>query len=664
MQRSDRLDASLTDDGRYRLLVEAVTDYAIYMLDPTGIVTSWNAGAYRFKGYDAAEIIGQHFSRFYTDEDRAAGLPARALATAARESKFEGEGWRVRKDGTRFWASVIIDPIRMPGGEIVGYAKITRDLTERREAEEALRKSEQQFKLLVQGVTDYAIYLLDGDGRVSSWNPGAQRIKGYLPHEIIGQHFSRFYTEEDRENSEPQKALETARREGRFEKEGWRLRKDGTRFWAHVIVDSIRDEKGEILGYAKITRDVTERKEAQEQLEKTREILFQSQKMEALGKLTGGIAHDFNNLLMAVLGSLELLRKRLPDDPKALALLDNALQGAQRGNALTKRMLAFARHQELKQETIVIPDLVRGMAELLQRSIGPSIRIETRFPLKLSPVRTDANQLEMALLNLTVNARDAMPEGGEIVLMAREETVDGGHISGLMPGRYVNFTVSDAGMGMDDSTLKRAMDPFFTTKEVGKGTGLGLSMVHGFAEQSGGRFILKSRKGEGTSAELWLPVADASSDAQADAGGDAAAPAFEIAPLRILVVDDDPLVLINTVAMLEDLGHTAFAAASASEALALLRRENGIDLVITDQAMPQMTGSQLAENIGQEWPALPVLLATGYAELAPGTESDLPRLSKPFTQAELAGAVRLMSGPPQREAPVVVPFRAGRSPAG
>jgi PAS domain S-box-containing protein len=236
---SDRYIESLTEDGRYRLLVEAVTDYAIYLLDPAGTVTSWNAGATRFKGYEEAEIIGEHFSRFYTEEDRQAGLPARALATAAREGKFEGEGWRVRKDGSRFWANVVIDPIRKPTGELVGYAKIIRDLTERRAAEETLRRSEEQFRLLVQGVTDYSIYLINPDGRVASWNTGAQRIKGYAPEEIIGEHFSKFYTEEDQRKGEPERALATAAREGRFENEGWRVHKSGARFYAHVVTSSV-----------------------------------------------------------------------------------------------------------------------------------------------------------------------------------------------------------------------------------------------------------------------------------------------------------------------------------------------------------------------------------------------------------------------------------------
>jgi PAS domain S-box-containing protein len=532
MERSDRLLASLSDDGRYRLLVEAVTDYAIYMLDPAGIVTSWNPGAQRFKGYQAAEIVGEHFSRFYTEEDRAAGIPAHALKTAATTGKFEAEGWRVRKDGSRFWAWVVIDPIRSPSGDIVGYAKITRDLTERREA--------------------------------------------------------------------------------------------------------------------------------QQKLEKTREALLQSQKMEAIGQLTGGIAHDFNNLLMAVLGSLELMRKRLPNDPKLLALLENAVRGAQRGAALTKRMLAFARRQELKQEQVDIPELVRGMTELLQRSLGSLVNIETRFPLALKPVRTDANQLEMALLNLAVNARDAMPDGGEIIVAAHEQDSPGDG-NGLKPGRYVCLSVSDTGAGMDEETMRRATEPFFTTKGPGKGTGLGLSMVHGMAEQSGGRFTLRSRVGEGTTAELWLPVAEKVLGKVEEPRG-AQVENIDRKALVVLAVDDDALVLTNTVAMLEDLGHDARAASSAQEALSILRQDNSVDLVITDQVMPQMTGLQLAEAIAREWPDLPVMLTTGYAEMMPGEGDELPKLPKPFTQTELAqGLARIQ---PRERRARVLKFRSGSNSNG
>lgn len=638
MDRSGIFDSSQTDDGRYRVLVEAITDYAIYMLDPEGRVTSWNAGAQRFKGYRPAEIIGQHFSRFYTDEDRAAGVPAEALRRAREESRFETEGWRVRKDGGRFWAHVLIDPIRSPEGELIGFAKITRDLTERRAAQASLIRSQEQFRLLVQGVTDYALYMLDLDGRVTNWNAGAERIKGYRPDEIIGQHFSRFYSEQDRQAGEPARALSTAVADGRFEKEGWRIRKDGSRFWAHVVIDPIRDDDGVPIGFAKITRDITERRDAQAALEEARQALFQAQKLEAIGQLTGGIAHDFNNLLMAVLGSLELLRKRLPDDPRAEALLDNAVQGAQRGASLTQRMLAFARKQDLRLEGVCVASLVQGMAGLLERSAGPSIELTLDAPPGLGPAHTDANQLETALLNLVVNARDAMPEGGRIRVEASAARLEPDAPRDLPPGDYIRLVVADDGPGMDAVTLARATEPFFTTKGVGKGTGLGLSMVHGLAEQSGGRLVMRSNPGGGTRAEIWLPRAVALGAPRPGPDDLPAAPAA-CGPLRVLAVDDDALVLMNITAMIEDLGHLAIAAGSAAEALEALA-SGPVDVVITDHAMPQMTGLQLARAIAVRHPGLPVVLATGYAELPDGDGADLRRLPKPFGQADLARILR------------------------
>ena len=607
----------------------------IYMLDADGIVSSWNPGARRFKGYEASEIVGEHFSRFYTEADRASGLPQRALETAAREGKFESEGWRVRKDGSQFWAFVVIDPIRDGSGQVVGYAKITRDLTERRLAEEQLRQSQEQFKLLVQSVTDYAIYMLTPNGRVSSWNAGAQRIKGYRAEEIIGEHVSRFYTEPDRRAGAPQLALEMAVRDGRFEKEGWRIRKDGSKFMASVVIDPIRADDGTLLGFAKITRDITERRKSERELQETREALFQSQKMDAIGQLTGGVAHDFNNLLMAVLGSLELLRKRLPDDPKTLRLVDNAMHAAQRGAGLTQRMLAFARRQELNPVVLDVAKLVHDMTDLLHSSIGATAQIEMVFAHGLNKVLADSNQLELAILNLAVNARDAMPKGGKIVITAREENVAGA--ANLAPGRYVCLSVIDDGVGMDEATRRRALEPFFTTKGIGKGTGLGLSMVHGMIQQSGGSFVLKSSKGEGTTAELWLPVAADADDFQERA--DAKLLNGKEGPLVILAVDDDALVLLNTAAMLEDLGHTVLEASSGKSALEILRREGNIDLVITDQAMPHMTGSDLAAAIRLERPGLPIILATGFAELPPGADEALPKLSKPFLQQQLADAI-------------------------
>jgi PAS domain S-box-containing protein len=644
VDQSGRFSEGTDENARYRQLVDAISDYAIYMLDKSGLVVSWNSGAQRFKGYEAHEIIGKSFANFYTEEDRAAGGPQAALATAARDGRFEKEGWRVRKDGSRFWAHVVIDPIRDPSGELIGFAKITRDLTERKQAEMALMQSERQFRLLVQGVTDYAIYMIDPTGRVSNWNAGAERIKGYTAAEIVGRHFSQFYTEEDRASGLPQTALETAARVGRFEREGWRLRKDGSRFWAHVVIDVIRDEMGQVIGFAKITRDVTERRDAQKALEQAQQALFQSQKMESIGQLTGGIAHDFNNLLMAVLGSLELVQKRLVDkDPKTLSLLDNAIQGAQRGASLTRRMLAFARRQELKTESVDLPALVRGMTGLIERSIGPSVRIHVRFPSDLPTVLTDANQLEAALINLAVNARDAMPDGGEITIAAQTEQLGPDNRCRLPPGAYVCLSVTDTGEGMDEATLGHAMEPFFTTKGVGKGTGLGLSMVHGLAEQSGGRLRLESRPGEGARVEMWLPVSGGAPAALRGHALHAPAPP-RTRRMTVLAVDDDGLVLMNTCAMLEELGHTVLQAESGPEALRLLAERPDIGLLITDQAMPGMTGLQLSQAVKDLRPDLPVILATGYAELPLGADPALGRLAKPFTQAELAQSVAEVVG--------------------
>jgi PAS domain S-box-containing protein len=638
MQEQRRALDAISEEGRYRLLVDAIKDYAIYMLDPDGFVANWNTGAQRFKGYSATEIVGQHFSRFYTPEDRAIGLPARALGIAAAEGKFEQEGWRVRKDGERFWAHVVIDPILDDQGELIGFAKITRDLTERHDAMESLRASEDQFRVLVQSVSDYAIYRLDKDGQVISWNIGAQKIKGYAPEEIIGAHFSRFYLPEDIAAGLPLKALSIARLEGRYVAEGWRVRKDGSRFAASVVIDPIFSADGELHGFAKVTRDVTERDEQQRRLAEAREELFQSQKMEAIGQLTGGVAHDFNNLLMAIHSSVTLLAKKIPDEPELTRLVDNALQGVDRGAALTQRMLAFARRQDLAVEQIDPTALIRNMSDLLLRTIGPSHPLRLALPAETGAVEVDANQLEMAILNLAVNARDAMPDGGAISILASEQDLATNEVDHLPGGRYVKLSVVDTGKGMDPDTLARATEPFFTTKGVGKGTGLGLSMVHGLAEQMHGALRLHSVVEEGTSAELWLPVA--ASTRSAAVPSPEARPERELhRPLKILAVDDDALVLMNTAALLEDLGHHVLEAASGDEALALFAQNQDIDLVITDQAMPNMTGAELVRQIHLSQPDMPIIIASGYGELPEGSSRSMIKLGKPFGQSLLADAV-------------------------
>jgi PAS domain S-box-containing protein len=532
---------------------------------------------------------------------------------------------------------------------IIGLAAAVYDRTSAERAEreaEALRRSEERFRLLVEGVADHAIFMLEPDGRVANWNLGAQRLVGY-GGDIVGTNYAVFHTEEDRAAGLPERALLEAEREGKFATEGRHVRKDGSHFWAETTIVAVRNENGEAVGFAKIVRDVSERRRAQEALERTRDALVMSQKMETIGQLTGGVAHDFNNLLAAVLGSLELVRKRLQtDDPKIHRLLDNAVQGALRGASLTQRMLAFARKQDLRPVVVDVPELVRGMTALLKFETG--VRIETHFPMDLPKVKVDANQLELALLNLTVNARDAMPEGGTITIAARGEP----SAEGLEMKRYVALSVTDTGCGMNEETLMHAQEPFFTTKGVGKGTGLGLSMVHGLAEQSGGRLVLKSRFGEGTTAEIWLPVSEEAAAPAPCAEAPASIPQSS-RRFYVLVVDDDLLVLENTAAMLEDIGHTVVEARSGEEALALLRRTRTIDLVVTDYAMPGMTGLQLADAVTAERPGTIVLLSTGYAELPVGARSGLPRISKPFDQAALASAIEMAASEKERAGSVV-----------
>ncbi|GGD02461.1 ATP-binding response regulator [Halopseudomonas salina] len=494
---------------------------------------------------------------------------------------------------------------------------------------------EERYRLLVDSIIDYAVYMLDPDGIVASWNSGAQRFKGYASEEIIGLPFSLFYTEEDRLAGLPKRGLEIAAAQGRFETEGWRVRNDGSRFWAHVIIDPIRDEVGSITGFAKVTRDITERYQTQQELDRAREALFQARKMEAVGRLTGGVAHDFNNLLTIVLISLNLAKKRAPDSP-VLDLIDNAIQGAERGAAMTQRMLAFSRHQPLKIETLVIADLLQGIQGLIRQSIGPVMRIHTRIASALPRIHGDRNQLETALLNLVINARDAMPGGGEVLISARLPTAFDSVEAVMEPNEYVLLEVVDTGDGMDEETARRAIEPFFTTKDVGKGTGLGLSMAHGIVEQLGGKLMLESVLGKGTTVQLWLPI---SHELTVQAGPSSIAQcASATKPLQILVVDDDDLVLTNTCALLEDMGHHTFQASSADVALEMLKNLE-VALVITDHAMPNTTGRQLVESLKVSNPKLPVIIASGYSDITERADPGIPTLAKPFDEAGLSRVI-------------------------
>lgn len=381
---------------------------------------------------------------------------------------------------------------------------------------------------------------------------------------------------------------------------------------------------------SRVQEAIAERRQAEE-------ALRQAQKLEAIGQLTGGVAHDFNNLLMAISSSLALLGKRLPDDPSLKRLVDNALQGAARGAALTQRMLAFARRQDLSPEQIDVPALLAGVRDLAQRTLGPSWPLDFQWSADLPPVLADPNQLEMALINLLVNARDAMEAGGQISVQADLAAVEADQYAELAPGYYARICVIDRGTGMDPETLARATEPFFTTKGVGKGTGLGLSMIHGLARQLGGTFILQSTLGWGTKAALWLPASEGPIAAQVMPAAQLPSAAHE--HLNILAVDDDPLILMNTSAFLEDLGHRVWEAGSGADALEIFRDNPDLDLLITDQAMPNMTGVQLAEQIVGERRAFPVILATGYGEVPTDSELRVIKLGKPFSQDDLAQAI-------------------------
>jgi PAS domain S-box-containing protein len=626
--------SELTDEQRFQLLVVSVSDYAIYMLNPEGYVTSWNAGAHRFKGYVAHEIIGQHFSVFYSEEDRAAGIPAKALQIAFDEGKFEAEGWRIRKDGTRFWASVVIDPIRNDGGKLVGFAKVTRDITERKAAQEALRESEERFRLLVQGVTDYAIYMLSPTGNITNWNAGAKRIKGYTHDEVVGTHFSRFYTEEDRGGGMPSLALATAAREGRFEQENWRVRKDGSIFWAHVVIDAIRNEQGGLVGFAKITRDITEKKHAADALSRANAALFQSQKMEAIGQLTGGIAHDFNNLLAVMSSSLDVLSTRLPNESD-IKILRGMQRAVERGATLTQQLLSFARQQPLKVAQNNLNALIGGFESVLRRAGNSSIAFEIKLAPELWTVSLDASRFEAALLNLIVNARDAMPNGGKVEVATENVELDERQIGCLKAGRYVKTSVIDTGKGMPPEVAARAFEPFFTTKEIGKGTGLGLSQVYGFIAQSGGEVVLESEIGQGTTASIYLPAIDGAGD-DADTEMDAE---------TVLVVEDEPDLLEVAAELFRSIGYEVLTAGNGNDALDILKRRQDVDVLFTDVMMPNgMNGIELAHLARDRWPGIKVILASGYPLPALKSEhgnlDDFTFMSKPYRLSDLAKKLR------------------------
>lgn len=503
----------------------------------------------------------------------------------------------------------------------------------------------EQFRLLVLGVVDYAIYLLDANGRVSTWNPGAERIKGYTAEEIVGRDVSTFYTEADIAAGEPERALDRARSHGRFETEAVRIRKDGKPFLAHVIIDAIRDADGRVVGFAKITQDITKRRKAEEELQQARAALAQAQKMEAIGQLTGGIAHDFNNMLAGIIGGLNLAQRRINAQryDEVGKFIDAAITSAHRAASLTSRLLAFGRRQTLDLRPVDVSATIASMRLLLERSLGGNIEIEMDLPDAELWARTDEGQLESAVLNLAINARDAMPEGGKLTIR-----VSGVDDSDAKPGAdLVEVVVSDSGAGIPKDVLERVFEPFFTTKPIGQGTGLGLSMVYGFASQSGGDVRIASEAGKGTQVTLRLPRSEA-----AEPGIDAAAlPAHSAgAGERILVVEDDPQVRMVIMEALQELGYRAQAVGDAVQALKIIVGDQPIDLLISDVGLPGMDGRELAEQARQQRPDLRILFITAYAQNAAVRSEFLSEgmdmIFKPFAVDAMAVKVREMLGAP------------------
>jgi PAS domain S-box-containing protein len=497
---------------------------------------------------------------------------------------------------------------------------------------------EQRFQMLVAAISDYAIYMLDSEGHINSWNTGAQRFKGYATHEILGRHFSCFYTPEDNDAGMPARALQTAQMEGKYEAEGWRVRKDGSRFWASVVIDPIRNESGDLVGFAKVTRDITEKRDAAEALNKANAALFQSQKMEALGQLTGGVAHDFNNLLSVISSGIDLLS--MQNQKGESKVLESMRRAVERGAGLTQHLLSFARQQPLQPEKHNVNELIGSFESVLRRAGNASVTFDIRLESQLNAVLIDATRFQTSLLNLVVNARDAMPDGGKLSISTENVVLSTNQIGSLGAGPYVRIVVADNGEGMPPDVVARAFEPFFTTKEMGKGTGLGLSQVYGFINQSGGDIAIDSTVGEGTRICMYLPIHD----------GDGAVAEYKSAETgieKVLIVEDEPDLLDVAAELFRAIGYEVLTASSGAEAVDLLERTKNINILFSDIVMPNgMNGVELARLARQRYPDLKIILASGYPlpilNAEHGNLDSFPFIHKPYQLSELAKKLRLM----------------------
>ena len=507
-----------------------------------------------------------------------------------------------------------------------------------------LYESERNFRLLVEGVADCALYMLDPTGIVTSWNIGGQRIKGYAPEEILGRHFSRFYTETDRGNGKPARALTIAKEQGRYEEEGWRVRKDGTFFWASVVIDPIHED-GKLVGFAKITRDITERRDTQLKLEQMQNQLAESQKLDALGQLTGGVAHDFNNLLMVITGSIHTLKKGIGDDARMQRAVTAIETATRRGAALTSQLLTFARRQSVNPEPIDVAERIEAVRDVLDSGVGGAMTLSFDIDRTIWPVTVDVAELETALVNLVINARDAMPGGGRLTIETGNSVFDEKYCAMhtfARPGHYTMLAVTDTGTGMDAATLDRIFEPFFTTKETGKGTGLGLATVYGIVSQHDGFLQVYSEVNVGTTFRIYLPITPTAEKAlleEEDTG-----------PVRggvetILIAEDHEGLRELARETLTNLGYDILLANDGEEAVRVFQaNRDRIDLLLLDVVLPKVNGPEAYARICAEKQDVPVIFATGYSPemelLRSAQELGLTVVQKPYVPRELARRVR------------------------
>ncbi len=635
-QRVRERTAALADANIHLMEAQRLANLGSWRWDIPANTITWSEQLYEIYGVRPGQFKGtlQEFVAFIHPNDRA---QVRASISAALQAgkEFRHEERIVRPDGSLRELQSIGEVVRDESGTAIRMLGVCLDVTDRKQAERVLQDTEQNYRLLLRGARDYAIYMLDVQGRVRSWNDGAQRLKGYQADEIIGRHFRIFLPEEIRAGEMADDALVTAAREDQFEAETWLVRKDGSQFYASVVMDAIRNDAGELIGFAKLTRDITTQHEAQVALDQAREQVAQAQKMEALGQLTGGIAHDFNNLLMIVSGYAQILQSRLTG-AKDVQAVEAIRAAANRGEKLTRQLLAFSRRQQLMPVVVDLRARIDAVRDMLVPSLRGNIQLICDIEDKIWPVEVDLGELELALVNIAVNARDAMPDGGSITLSARNVVLKPGSAAGEMEGEFVALAIIDTGTGMPPDVLQRVFEPFFTTKPVGKGTGLGLSQVHGFANQSGGAVTVNSEPDRGTVVTIYLPR---STNEAADAGEGATA---NIGPVQgtVLVVEDSRDVAEVTSSLLEQLGYRVVRAENAAEALRHLQQGIGVDLLFSDIVMPgAINGLGLAQICQERFPDIPVLLTSGFSDAAQAADGRFDILRKPFELSALEHAI-------------------------